>query len=58
VEKSEGNWPLGRPKPRLGHNNKIDFSRSGIGCMDWNDLADERDRWQALVKAASNLQVP
>ena len=28
-----------------------------MGGMDWTDLAHERDRWQALVKAAMNLQV-
>jgi len=34
------------------------FLRSVMGGMDWTNLADESDRWQALVSAAMNLQVP
>jgi hypothetical protein len=33
-------------------------SRRGIGGMDWIDLAQDRDRWQALVNEIMNLQVP
>jgi hypothetical protein len=29
-----------------------------MGGMDWIDLAKERDRWQALVNAVMNVQVP
>jgi hypothetical protein len=30
----------------------------GWGCMDWIDMAQDRDRWKALVNAVMNLQVP
>jgi hypothetical protein len=39
-------------------NIKMDFQEVGCRGMDWIDLAQGRDRWQALVNAEMNLQVP
>jgi len=58
VGKIEGKRPLGRPRRRWEDNIKMDLQEVGCGCMDWNDLAQERDRWRALVNAAMNLRDP
>ena len=57
VEKPEGKRPLGRPRRRWGDNNEMELQRVGCGCMDWIDLAQDTDRWWALVNAVMNLQV-
>jgi hypothetical protein len=36
----------------------MDLQEMGCGSIDWTDLAKDRDRWQALVNAEMNLQVP
>jgi len=54
VGKSEGKRPLGRPGRRLDHNIEIDLQAVGWG-MDWNDLGQNRNRWQALVNTVMNL---
>jgi hypothetical protein len=36
----------------------VDGRRSGMWGIDWIDLAQNRNRWQALVQAVMNLQVP
>ena len=56
--KSKGKSSLGKPRPRLENNIKMDLQEVGLGCMDWIDLAQARDRWRALVKAVMNLRVP
>jgi len=49
VGKSERKRPLGRPKRRWEDNNKVDLQEVGWG-RNWIDLAQDRDRWRALVK--------
>jgi hypothetical protein len=58
VGKPEGERPLGRPKHRWEDNNKMDLKEVGCGGMDWIELAQDRDRWWALVNAVMNLRVP
>jgi len=58
VGKPEGKIPLGRPRRRWDDNIKMDLQEVGCGGMDWIDLAQDRDRWRALVNAVMNLRVP
>ena len=58
VGKPEGKRPLGRRRHRWEDNIKMDLQEVGCGGMDWIELAQDRDRWQALVNAVMNLQVP
>jgi hypothetical protein len=58
VGKPEGKRPLGRPRRRWVDNIKIDLREIGWNGMDWIDLAQDRDRWRALVNTVMNLRVP
>ena len=58
VGKPEGKRPLGRPRHRWEDNIKMDLQEVGGGCGDWVELAQDRDRRQALVSTARNLRVP
>jgi hypothetical protein len=51
VGRLEGRRPLGRPRHRWEDNIKMDLQEVECGGMDWIDMADDRDRWQALVNA-------
>jgi hypothetical protein len=51
VWKPEGNRPLVRRRRRWDDNIKIDLQEMECGCMDWMDLAQEWERWRALVNA-------
>jgi hypothetical protein len=58
VEKPEGKRPLGRPRRGWEDNIKMYFQKAGCGGMDWIELAQDRDRWRALVNAVMKLRVP
>ena len=58
VGKPEGKEPLVRPRRRWEDNKKMDFQEVECGGTDWIDLAQDRDRWRALVNAVMNLRVP
>jgi hypothetical protein len=58
VGKPEGRKSLGRPRRRWEDNIKTDLREVGWGCVDWIGLAQDRDRWRALVSAVMNLWVP
>jgi hypothetical protein len=55
--RTEGRRPLGRPRRRWEDNIKMDLQAVGWG-KDWIELAQDRDRWRALVNAVMNLRVP
>jgi len=55
VGKPEGKRPPGRPRHRWEDNIKMDLHEVGWGGMDCNDLAQDRDRWRALVNATLDL---
>jgi hypothetical protein len=56
VVKPEGKKALGRPPLRWEYNNKLDIQEVGFDGMDWIELAQDRDRWLALVNAVMNLR--
>jgi hypothetical protein len=58
VGKPEGKRPLGRPRRRYVDNIKMDLLDIGWGIVDSIGLAQDRDKWRALVNAVINLRVP
>jgi hypothetical protein len=58
VGKPEGRRLLERPRRRWEDNIKMDLREVGWGRMDWINLAQDRDRWWALVNTVTNLRVP
>jgi hypothetical protein len=55
--KSEGNRPLGRPRRRREDGIRMDLREIGLGGVDWIRLAQDKDRWRAVVSAVMNLRV-
>jgi hypothetical protein len=57
VGKPEGKRPLGRPTRRWENGVRMDLREIGLGGVDWIRLAQERDRWRAVVSAVMKLRV-
>ena len=55
--KPEGKRPLGSPRRRWEDNIKRDLQEMGGGCGDWMEVAQDRDRWRALVSTVMNIRV-
>jgi hypothetical protein len=58
VGKPEGQRPLGRPRRRWVDNDRMDLREVGWGVVDWIGLAQDRNKWRALVNSVLNLQDP
>jgi hypothetical protein len=57
VGKTEGGKPMRRPRRRWDDNIKMDLQEFGGGGGDWKELAQDRDRWRALVSTVKKLRV-
>jgi len=58
VGKPDGKRPLGRPRHRWEDNIKMYLEEVGCGGMVWIDVAQDRERWWALVNAVMDLRFP
>ena len=58
VRKTGGKRPVGRPRRRLEDNLKMGRQKVGCGCVDWIDLAQDRDRLRPFVNVVMNLRLP
>jgi hypothetical protein len=58
VGKPEGKRPLGRPRRRCVDNIRRDLVEVGWGDVVWIDLAQDRNRWRAVVNSVLNFRVP
>ena len=58
VGKPEGKTSLGTARLRLADNIKTDLQDVGEGCGDWMELAQDRERWRALVSTVRKFRVP
>ena len=57
VRKSAVKTPLGRPRRRWEDNIKMDLQEVGWRCTNWIELAQDRDRWRAIINTAINILV-
>ena len=58
VGRPEGKRPLGRSRRRWEENIKMDLEEVGRGCVDWMELAQDRDNWRELVSTVMNFRIP
>ena len=58
VGKPEGKRPLRRPRGRWEDNIKMDLQEVGVGRGDLMELAQDRDRWRAIVGTVRDFRVP
>jgi hypothetical protein len=58
VGKPEGKRPMGRPRRRWEDNVNMYLQEFGVGCGEWLESAQDRERWRALVSTVKNLRVP
>ena len=58
VRKPDGKRTLGRRRCRWEDNIKMDLQEVGKGCGDWMELAQDRNRWRALMSTVMNFRVP
>jgi hypothetical protein len=58
VRKPEGKRTVGRPRRRWVNNIRMDLVEVGWGDVGWISLAQDRDRWSALVNSVLNLRFP
>jgi hypothetical protein len=58
VGKPKRKRALRRLRRRWDDNNKMDLQEVGGGCGDWMELAQDRERWRALVSTIKKLRVP
>jgi hypothetical protein len=58
IEISKGKRPLGRPRHRWKDNIRMDLREMGWEVLDWMDLVQDRDQWQALMSTVIDLGFP
>jgi hypothetical protein len=58
VERLEGTRPLARPRRRRVDNIRMHLGDAGWGEVDWIGLAQDKNRWRALVNSILNVRVP
>jgi hypothetical protein len=58
VEKFEGRRPLEKPRPKWDNNIKKDLRQIGRWGVDWINLAEDRDKWQAVVNVVIKFRFP
>jgi hypothetical protein len=57
VVKPKGKMPFGRPRHRWKDGIRMGLREIGLGDVEWNQLVQDRDLWQAVVNTAMNLRV-